>query len=74
MSRQPIPRRYIENALNYLESLKGELEGGLDPEKGFVSGYYLQEKLHDFSREVQFIVGGRYTDEVEPPKETAHGA
>lgn len=52
---QPIPRRYIKNALLLLKSLQGELEDSLT-EKGFVSSYYLDEKLTDLNREMKIIM------------------
>jgi hypothetical protein len=61
--KKPIPRRYVEDALNLLGSLKGELEDSLT-EKGFMSHVYLDEKLEPFVRQVRDFID-HPTGEVE---------
>lgn len=48
-----IDRRYIDNALNYINSIKGELETGL--ECGHVSTAYLEEKMRSLRFELDRV-------------------
>lgn len=65
---QPTRRRDIENALNYLESLRMELTDGLGS-KGFVAHIYLEEKYGYLQRDMKKILAS--TGTVEKAKEKA---
>jgi len=73
MAKQPIPRRYVENVLHLVESIQRELKGGLDPEKGYISEFYVREKLDKLTHELNYIFDPRFSDEViqEKKKESA---
>jgi hypothetical protein len=69
--RQPTRRRDIKNALNYLESLRVELEAGLTS-KGFVAHSYLEPKLEWFNKEMALILKSTGEVEPEPVKSTGN--
>jgi hypothetical protein len=54
--QRKIPRHYVENALNYATSIKGELEKGLE---GYTCAhFYLREKLNALTFEIERIEAG----------------
>lgn len=65
--RYPIQRDTIQQALIYLEALQKELQDGLDERKGFVSKFYLEEKLDSFNLQMRCILSDSYTEEVVAP-------
>jgi len=64
-----IPRRYLQNALSYVEGLRMELEAGLRPSKGWVAGGYLREKIHWLNHEIDRILDDQTKSNEDPGTE-----